>query len=185
MSVKKPSDFKGSVRTRRSDKYHVDMTAPLIFCTVEAIIILAVCLAFDHLFAYEDSRFFSNASMIFLSFYLLSAGMICLIYAIKAWRTKRARAAADSFSTDIQGVFKDLIDLPYAIIDREGKVKVMNGALQDVLGYKSAVSGVHLSEFCSIGINVLASRSKNRDVYQKDAILDLPEQSPAKYFRHE
>ncbi len=174
MSVKKPSNYKNSVHNKRSEKYHVDMTAPLIFCTVEAIIILAVCLAFDHLFTYEDSRIFSYASLIFLSFYLLSAGMICLFYVIRAARTRKARAAADSFSTDILDVFKDYIDLPYAIIDREGKVKVMNGALLDILGYKNAVTNISLSEFCSVSAETIASTAKNRNDYLEGTMYDLP-----------
>lgn len=176
MSIKKPSTYKNSAQIKRTDKYHVDLSAPMLFCAAEAIILFAMTVLFNHFFTKDGkSELLSRLPLVMLVFYILSAGIICLIYFIKAKRTKKARNVANHMETDIYDVFKYIIDLPYALVDRDGKVKVMNGALLDILGYRNAVSGIDLSDFCSVSIGTIASSAKNRRDYLEDIIYELPE----------
>lgn len=163
---------------RRTERYDLDLRPQLIFCAVEAVLLLALALVLNISTGISDSSVSLYVSAFSLAFYLLSAGTVCIFFSIKYHKLKQARKNADRHDTVIYDLFRYSIDIPYALVDASGEVKVMNGALQDILGHKSAVSGVHLSEFCPIGINALASRSKNRDVYHRDPILDLPEQTP-------
>ena len=74
-------------------------------------------------------------------------------------------------------MFRYIIDLPYAIVDHDARVKVMNGALQDILGYKKAVSGISLKEFCTVPIQAIVSNAKNKEDYVHETIFDLPDSS--------
>ncbi len=176
MSVKKPSNYKNSAQVKRNDKYHVDLSAPLLFCAIEAIVLFALMAFISYFFIKNgDRQRLLELGLTMLIFYVLSAGMICLCYLIKAKRTKNARIVANHFETDIYDVFKYILDLPYAVVDRDGKVKVMNGALLDILGYRNAVSGIDLSDFCSVSIDSIASSAKNRKAYLENTIYELPE----------
>lgn len=176
MNIKKPSNYKHSAQVRRNDKYYVDLSVPMLFCAIEAIVLFALMAGFNYFFLKTGNQEHSPTLwLIMLVFYVLSAGLICLIYLIKFKRAKKARNVTNHLETDIYDVFKYIIDLPYAVVDREGKVKVMNGALLDILGYKNAVSGIDLSDFCSVSIASIASSAKNREAYLEDTIYDIPE----------
>ena len=148
----------------------------MLFCVIEAIILFTLFVLFFNFFDIEKNR---NLMSMFISamllFYVLSSGIICLIFFIKFKNTEKARIAANRFETDINEVFRDIIDLPYALIDTSGSVKVMNGALLDILGYKNAVSGIDLSDFCSVPINTLTATAKNRNAFIDETIYSLPE----------
>ena len=175
MSVKTPSTNKNIAQNRRISRYSVDLGFPMIFCVSEAILLLGL-LAFLKIFFNEmgSGETFHILSIIFFIFYVISAGAICTFYLVKALRARKARHEAAQIETEIYDMFRYVIDYPYAIIDREGKVKVMNGALQDILGYKKAISSIDISEFCSVPMQTIAATSKNRDAYINDTIYDLP-----------
>ncbi len=162
---------------RRNERFYPDLSAPMIFAFAEAVALFLVCAALD-IFARTET----NSEMInimcyaALPLYLCTAGIVCLVYAIRSAKTRRARIESAKFETEIYDLFRTVIDLPYAISDSKGRVKIINGALQDVLGFKSAVSGIMLSEFCSVPIKTLISEAKNRDFYLGEPIFDLPEE---------
>ncbi len=175
MSVKTPSTNKNIAQNRRISRYSVDLGFPMIFCVSEAVLLLGI-LAFLKIFFNEmgSGETFHILSIIFFIFYVISAGAICTFYLVKALRARKARHEAAQIETEIYDMFRYVIDYPYAITDREGKVKVMNGALQDILGYKKAISSIDISEFCSVPMQTIAATSKNRDAYINDTIYDLP-----------
>ena len=144
----------------------------MIFCVVEAAVLFSILAAIgSHL---KNKQTLLVAIIVFSTFYILSAGFICLAFVIKDNRIKKARNEALKLETEIYDMFRYIIDFPYAIIDGNGKVKLMNGALQDILGYKSAISGIDLSEFCSVSMQSIIAIAKNRDDLG-EASFELPE----------
>ena len=147
----------------------------MIFCVAEAAVLLTLVVIFDLLFGKKVNP--ATLSVIFiaaLALYVFSAGTICIIYAIKSSRLNKAKLEAKQIDTEIYDVFKYVIDLPYAIIDGSGKVKIMNGALQDILGYRNAVSNIEFSEFCSVSVKSIISNAKNRDAYIYETFYNMP-----------
>ena len=140
--MKNKTPTKSTPQSRRYARFRLDLSGPMIFCVVEAVVLLAMTVLILLLGSNTNKKSFTTIFIAFFIFYVFSAGIICLIYAIKAQKTNRARLEAKQIETEIYDMFKYIIDLPYAIVDREGKVKIMNGALQDILGYKNAVSGI-------------------------------------------
>ena len=175
MSIKFPSRNKSTPQNRRAARFNVDLSFPMIFCVAEAIILLGLLVPLDIFFDFEQN----DTSLIailaaFLGIYLVTAGFVCIFYLIKSVKAKKARQEAIQLDTEIYDMFRYIIDLPYAIIDDGSKVKVMNGALQDILGYKKAVSGISLKEFCSVPMQAIISNAKNKDDYVHETIFDLP-----------
>ena len=113
--------------------------------------------------------------MLALPFYVCSAGILCTIYVARSAKVKRAKHDAKLLETEIYDIFRYIIDLPYAIIDSEGKVKIINGALQDILGFKRAVSGIDLYEICAVSVKTIMAYAKNRGAYLSDTVYDLPD----------
>lgn len=169
---------KNTPSARRSNRFNTDLSVPMIFCVAEAIILLALATLIDLFFKTEHNK--QALLVIFVAivlFYLSTAGTICLLFALKARRTRKARYEANMLETETYDMFRFIIDLPYAIVDAEGKVKIMNGALQDILGYKNAISGIDFSEICSIPIKTVIANAKNRDDYLSETIFDMPREA--------
>lgn len=166
-----------SPSARRAARFSTDLSLPMIFCVAEAVILIALLSILDLFLKNEENS--ATLTTIFIAvfiFYLFSAGTICLIYTLRARKTRRAKQEAKQLETEIYDMFRYIIDLPYAIIDGEGKVKIMNGALQDILGYRNAVSGIDFSEICNVSVKTIVSSAKNRDEYIDKPICDMPQE---------
>jgi len=167
-----------SPQFKRASRYDLDLRVQLLFCVLEGIALLALCVCLYFIPGIKDQRVRIYTTVLILAFYTCSAGSICIFYSVKYKKLKEARAIADQFDTEIYDMFRYVIDMPYALVGTDGKVKVMNGALQDILGYKSAVTGVDFSEVCPLHIKAVAARSSNRQIYHSQPIFDLPEETP-------
>ena len=125
---------------RRSERFHIDLRVPFAFCTAEAAVLILLCTAICYFSGERTNALTSSAVCLFvLAFYVLSAGGIFLFYSIKYVRVKKAEEEARLIDTEIYDMFRYVIDMPYTVIDSDGKIKIMNGALQDILGYRNAV----------------------------------------------
>ncbi len=167
-----------SSQARRSARFHVDLSGYMLFCVIEAVLLLALLTVFCVFFKAtgRDSIISFIAVAIFI-FYILTAGAVCLFSLIRAYKTRKARRDTMQVETEIYDLFRYIIDLPYALIDTDGQVKIMNGALQDILGFKKAISGISLSEFCSVSVKSLIAGARNRDAYLNETLYDLPDEN--------
>lgn len=164
----------------RSEKNPFDIRAPFIFCVAEALVMIIFC-AFVFKFSSTDVAVVSPETICLLigAAYLLSAGSICLFYILKYRKLRAADNREKEYNSDISGMFRSTIDFPYALVDLHGEVKVMNGSLQKILGYSSAVSRINISEFCAIPLQQIMARAENRDEFTAADIFDLPEENAA------
>lgn len=147
----------------------------MIFFVLEAVLLLAVIAYLSIYYQSEENK--ETVSLVIVSalaLYVVTAGILCLFYALRARKTGKAKFDAQQIETEIYDMFRYTIDFPYTIIDREGKVKVINGALQDILGFRHAVSGINFSQFCSVPVNVIAATARNREDFLHEELFDLP-----------
>lgn len=169
------SKQKNTVHSKRVARFSVDLITPMLFCFFEAILLLSLTAVLSIFNDGQKSEQLANlVSIIAIIFYLCSAGTLCLVYALKAKRVKKAKYEAMQTETEIYDMFRYIIDLPYAISDGEGRVKIMNGALQDILGYKNAISGIDFSEICSVPIKDIIHSARNREDYIEGELFDMP-----------
>lgn len=84
--------------------------------------------------------------------YVLSVTCILFPYLRRFHRIKTANDAAELMSTEVSDMFRYVVDIPYAIVAEDGVVKIVSGALQDILQYRSPVCNVPLDMFCTVPI---------------------------------
>ena len=82
--------------------------------------------------------------------HLLTVGLILGAYLARYRRISEANDAADLMTTEISDMFRYVVDIPYAIIGGDGMVKIVSGALQTILQFRSPICNVPLSDFCSV-----------------------------------
>lgn len=168
--------IKNHAETKRYERYYSDLSAPMLFAFAEAAVLLCLCALLGNVIGVDTQ----TTGIIYISafaLYTVTAGSICAVYAIRNIRTRRARFDARQIETEIYDMFRTVIDLPYAVASSEGKVKIVNGALQDILGFKKAISGIDVSELCTVPIKTIISEAKNRELYVNETIVDKPEEA--------
>ncbi len=172
------SKIKNHAETARSERFYADLSAPMLFAFAEAVALFLLCSALNFFFRTEQNAEIVDAiCTASLPIYIFSSGTVCLVYAIRNSKTKKARFEARQLETEIYDMFRTMIDLPYAVTNQSGEVKIVNGSLGDILGFKRAMSGMNISEFCTVPIKTLISSAKNRDLYITESIYDKPEEN--------
>jgi len=162
---------------KRSERFYADLQAPMTFAFVEAALLFLVCCILNMFVKTEaNAPLIELISILSFPIYFVSSGIVCLVYTVRNVKTRKARLESRRLESEIYDMFRSVIDLPYAISNGAGQVKVVNGALSDILGLKRAISGMPLSEFCSVPIKTLVSEAKNRELYLSDRTYDLPEE---------
>ena len=138
----------------KKDNLYMDLRVPFAVSAAVGLVLLAACTAVGYLA--PDARTASWFGLGALTVFVLTSGIIFLIYLFRYLRLREAVLAADHINTDVYDMFRYVIDVPYAVIGRDGVVKIINSALQDILGYHSPVCNIRLSEFCAIPIDIIA-----------------------------
>ncbi len=167
MSEKRPSTdpqkhLKGEMR--------MDLRLPLIIAAAEGLLLLTLIAIFAamkaselhtilsaiHIEGSEALRTDITARVKELAticigaaiFYAVTAGAVLLAYSLRYAALKNAEEAAARMGTDIYRMFRTEVDVPYAVVNADGVVRVINAAMQSVVGYRSPVCAVPLGEFC-------------------------------------
>ena len=158
MSPKKPfKDTLGTIRT--------DLRLPFAVAVIEGLLLLGLLALLVHL-QIPHLPYVALAAVIL---YLFSAGLSLLAYAIRFSRIKQAAEIAEQLNTDIYRMFRTVVDLPYAVVNSEGAVRVINTAMQNILGFRSPVCNIPVSEICP-GVTVDHLAASIRDGSATDSV---------------
>ena len=136
MSPKKHPAARGSM--------WVDLRIPFAITAAEGLLLLALM----SLMAYLKPERLSLIAVAVPIFYLLTAGSVLLAYTLRYAAMKRAEEAAEQLSGDVYRMFRAEVDIPYAVVNGDGMVRVINASLQSILGFRSPVCNLPLSELC-------------------------------------
>ena len=138
----------------KKDAVYMDLRVPFAVCAAVGLVLLGACAMIGRLNvpSLPLGWFGIGALLVFA----VTCTVLFLIYLLRYLRLREAIAASEQISTDVYDMFRYVIDVPYAVIGKDGVVKIINSALQDVLGYHSPVCNIRLSEFCSVPIDIIA-----------------------------
>ncbi len=151
----------------------VDLRVPFAVCAAEAFLLMTVFT----LLAFLQVPHLGLIGLCALLLYLLTAGIILLTFSLRYARQKRAEAIAEQVGTDIYRLFRTTVDLPYAVVNGDGNVRVINTALQEILGYKSPVCSIPLRELApSVAMEDIITAAHRRE---PDVTSDTPSVTPA------
>ena len=98
-----------------------------------------------------------------------------LAYLARYNRVSLANDAAELLTTEIGDMFRYVVDVPYAVVNEEGSVKLVSGALQDILQLRSPICNIAFDSFCSVPMKDVIAYAQNgepvKDVtYTEDAV---------------
>ena len=136
MSPKKKPAARGSM--------WVDLRTPFAITVAEGILLLGLVA----LMAYLDIPRLPLIIFAVLAFYLATAGSVLLAFVLRYAAMKRAEETAELLSGDVYQMFRSEVNIPYAVVNGDGMVRVINTALQSILGFRSPVCNLPLSDLC-------------------------------------
>ena len=145
---------KNGNHTGKKDALYMDLRVPFAICVAVGLVLLIASTALGYLNVSSATVAWFGIGAITI-FVLTCLGML-LLYLFRYLRVREADAAAELANTDVYDMFRYVIDVPYAVIGRDGVVMIINNALQDILGYRSPVCNIRLSEFCSVPVDIIA-----------------------------
>ena len=131
---------------------HTAADARLPFALSVAISVVALLCLTVLAYLHDPEGVLGMYAAVLLAFDLAVCGIMLCAYLFRVHRLREIQAVADDMSADVYDVFKYVIDLPYAVADAKGNVKVINRAMQDILGLKSPICNTPLATFCSISM---------------------------------
>ncbi len=116
-------------------------------------------------------RFLSGAATgkwtpwLFLAAYFLLTLTVYVVFRIKRYTQRNESIMNESLNHQMHNIFKYVVDLPYAITDEQGRVRVMNESLQRLIGAKDPFYRGQLADLCG-GVslqNILEAASRSKD----------------------
>ncbi|MBR3894850.1 MAG: DHH family phosphoesterase [Clostridia bacterium] len=146
------------MQKKKRHSFRTDLRPPLIVASLIGVALLGVFTLLSLIVTPEELPLY-GASL--CGIYVLSVGCILFPYLLRYRRITRANDAADLMTTEISDMFRYVVDIPYAIIGGDGMVKIVSGALQDILQFRSPVCNVPLSTFCSVPMDDVIAYAHN------------------------
>ena len=146
------------MQKKKRQSFRTDLRPPLIVAACIGVALLAVFTVLTLIVTPEELPLYGLS---LCGIYVLSVGCILLPYLVRYRRVSRANDAADLMTTEISDMFRYVADIPYAIVGADGMVKIVSGALQDILQYRSPVCNVPLSAFCSVPMKDVIAYAQN------------------------
>ena len=146
------------MQNKKRTAFRADLRPPLI---AAACIGIALLLIFTALTLFLDGDELLLYGLTLCGLYVLSVGAILVPYLVRHRRVTAANDAAELMATEISDMFRYVADIPYAVISEDGTVKIVSGALQDILQYKSPICNLPLSSFCSVPMQEIIDYAHN------------------------
>ncbi len=146
------------MQKKKKSAFRTDLRPPLIASAIIGLVLLA---AFTVIVFFVDREELPLYGAALCGLYLVAVGAILPPYLVRFRRITRANDAADLMSTEISDMFRYVVDIPYAIISEDGVVKVVSGALQDILQLRSPVCNLPLTQFCTVPMKDIIAYAQN------------------------
>ncbi len=93
--------------------------------------------------------------------YMLTAGILLWVYLARYHRIRLAQDASRMMSTEVGDMFRYVVNIPYAIVSESGMVKIVSGAMQDILKMRSPLCNMPISDFCKIPMAEIIGYARN------------------------
>ena len=120
---------------------------------IPMIVLLLLGLLFFGVFALAsrlapEGALTTRVTLIFLGAYLLFSLIAGLFFLLKEHKQRREEIIFETLNTKMHNMFKYAVGLPYAIVDEQGRVRVVNSALQIILDAEDPFYRGSIDDFC-------------------------------------
>ena len=130
----------------KNHMFRADLRTPLVISAVLGFALLGLFTAAVAL-GVKDPLYYGIGLTVV---YLVVVGILLIAYLYRYHRIWAANEAAELMTTEVSDMFRYVVDIPYAIMDETGTVKIVSGALQNILQFRSPVCNVPLDTFCKV-----------------------------------
>ncbi|MBQ3508166.1 MAG: DHH family phosphoesterase [Clostridia bacterium] len=156
---------------------HLDLRAPFAVAVMEGLLLMGLVA----LLSYLEVPYIAYIALGALILYLITAGVTLLAYVLHFAKIKQAQEAAEQQGTDIYRMFRTVVDIPYAVVNASGSVRVINTAMQDILGFHSPVCNIPVSEICP-GITAESLAASVQDAFSDSIGARMAERMTPEHF---
>ena len=146
------------MQNHRKKVYRTDLRSPMIALSVIGLVLLLMVFLLP-LFVPDELLLYFDLAI--GGVYLIIVGSILLAYLVRYRRVTLANDAAELLTTEVADMFRYVVDVPYAVINGEGDVKLASGALQDILQLRSPICNIPLSSFCQVPMQEIIAYAQN------------------------
>ncbi|MBQ5892796.1 MAG: hypothetical protein IIW78_00930, partial [Clostridia bacterium] len=146
------------MQRNRRNVFRTDLRQPLVACAIIGFAAAVLVLGLANLLPEDQLLLYGGAA---IGLYVLVVGVVVWAYLARYRRITLANDAARLMTTEIHDMFRYVMDIPYAIIDEHGTVKIVSGALQDLLKLRSPLCNVPVSSFCAVPMEDIVAYAKN------------------------
>ena len=122
-------------------------TLPLLISLIIGVLFFGTYLAVERLNPNGLPSF--GTALSFLAAYLAFSLLTFLYFLLKSVKQSNNRSTSKTLTAKMHNMFKYVVDLPYAIADESGRVRVINQALQTLLGARDPFFRGSISDICS------------------------------------
>ena len=157
------------MQKNRKNNYRTDLRQPLVACAIIGLAAAVLVLGLAFLLPEEDLLLYGGAAV---GLYVLVVGIVVWAYLARYRRITLANDAAKLMTTEIHDMFRYVMDIPYAIIHESGTVKIVSGALQDLLKLRSPLCNVPVGSFCSVPMEDIIACAKNGGPVRKITVTE-------------
>ena len=131
-------------RKARKGSLSVDLRVPFAITVAEGILLLGLIV----LLALNNVPRLPLLTVCILLFYLITAGVVFLAFALRFAAYQKAEREAEELNTDIYHMFRSASHIPYAVVNADGVLRIINNAMQEILGFRSPVCSIPLNQTC-------------------------------------
>ena len=121
-----------------------DVRIPLTICIIIGIFLLTVYTVLTSLTDFSPLILGIIFTVLYL--YIAIFGFVAVRNKLKSVELERQRA--DAMNTEMYQMFRESVDLPYAVVAADGHVAIINRCLQDILNQNFPYGG-RVEDFCS------------------------------------
>ena len=122
-------------------------TLPLLISLIIGVLFFGTYLAVERVTPDRLPSF--GVALGFLVAYLAFSLLTLLYFLMKNLKQSGDRSASKTLTTKMHNMFKYVVDLPYAITDESGRVRVINQSLQTLLGARDPFFRGLIADICS------------------------------------
>ncbi len=142
----------------QKQKPQAELRAPAILSFVIGLVLLVAAGLYSFVLPRELLPWFLLGTG---ALYLLVEGGILLAYLARRRRLVLAADASKLFTTEIGDMFRYVLDVPYAVINEWGSVKLVSSAMQSILQLRSPVCNLPLTHFCQVPLKDIIAYAQN------------------------
>ena len=146
-----------------------DLRKPLIVCVIFGMLLLGASV----LIAYTVPReHFWKFAVFLLGVYVMIVGITLLSCLIRYQKAERAKKESNNNTQEVGDLFRYVIDLPYAIMDETGLIKIASGELQKILSFRNPVCNVPINSFCTVPIEHIIYYAREGKPFVEEKVND-------------